>query len=93
MPQRLYEFMPTALLLGALIGIGQLAAKSELMSHYVLAGISKLRIIWSALKVAIVLVVISIWVGEVVVPTSQSYVNSLSKSQVRTVDENGEKVQ
>ena len=92
MPQRLYEFMPTALLLGALIGIGQLAAKSELIALRA-AGISKLRIIWSALKVGIILVAISIWVGEVVVPTSQGYVNSLSKSQVRTVDKNGEKVE
>ncbi len=91
MPQRLYEFMPTALLLGALIGIGQLASKSELIALRA-AGISKLRIIWSALKVGIVLVVLSVWVGEMIVPTSQGYVNSLSKRQVRTVDENGEKL-
>ncbi len=82
MPQRLYEFMPTALLLGALIGLGGLAAKSELVALRSV-GISKLRIIWSVLKVGAVLIAISVWVGEMVVPTSQGYANSLSKSQVR----------
>ncbi len=91
MPQRLYEFMPTALLLGALIGLGQLAAKSELVALRS-AGISKMRIIWSALKVGIVLVALSVWVGEMVVPTSQGYVNSLSKSQVRHTNSDGEQV-
>jgi len=82
MPQRLYEFMPTALLLGALIGMGQLASKSELVALRS-AGISKLRIMWSVLKVGIILILISVWVGEMVVPTTQGYVNSLSKSQMR----------
>ena len=82
MPQRLYEFMPTALLLGALIGLGGLAAKSELIA-FRSVGISKLRIIWSVLKVGVVLIGISVWAGEMVVPTAQGYVNSLSKSQVR----------
>lgn len=89
MPQRLYEFMPTALLLGALIGLGGLAARSELVALRSV-GISKLRIIWSVLKVGVVLVVISVWVGEMVVPTSQGYVNSLSKSQVRDANKENE---
>ncbi len=84
MPQRLYEFMPTALLLGTLIGLGGLAATGELVALRSV-GISQSRIIWSALKVGIVLIGISVWVGEMVVPTSQGYVNSLSKSQVRDV--------
>jgi len=82
MPHRLYEFMPTALLLGALMGLGGLAAKSELVALRSV-GVSKMRIIWSVLKVGIVLILISVWVGEMVVPTTQGYVNSLNKSQVR----------
>lgn len=91
MPQRLYEFMPTALLLGALIGLGQLAAKSELVALRSV-GVSKGQIIWSVLKVGIVLIGLSVWVGEMVVPTAQGYVNSLSKSQVRNnnTDEAGD---
>jgi len=87
MPQRLYEFMPTALLLGALIGLGGLAAKSELVALRSV-GISKLRILWSVLKVGVVLIAISVWVGEMIVPTAQSYANSLSKSQVRDAKNN-----
>ena len=83
MPQRLYEFMPTALLLGAIIGLGGLAAKSELVALRSV-GVSKLRIIWSVLKVGIVLILISVWVGEMVAPTTQGYVNSLNKSQMRS---------
>jgi len=89
MPQRLYEFMPTALLLGALIGLGGLAAKSELVALRSV-GVSKLRIIWSVLKVGVVLIAISVWVGEMVVPTSQGYVNSLSKTQVRAEKNNSD---
>ncbi|NOQ49579.1 MAG: LPS export ABC transporter permease LptG [Nitrosomonadaceae bacterium] len=91
MPRRLYEFMPTALLLGALIGLGGLAAKSELVA-FRSVGISKLRIILSVLKVGVVLVGISVWVGEMVVPTAQGYVNSLSKSQVRDAKNGKEEI-
>ncbi len=91
MPQRLYEFMPYALLLGALIGVGQLASKSELVALRS-SGISKLRIMWSVLKVGIILIAISVWVGEMVVPTAQGYVNSLSKSQVRQAGIDGDQV-
>lgn len=79
MPQRLYEFMPTALLLGTLIGLGNLAARSELVALRSV-GISKLRILWSVLKVGIVLILLSMWVGESVAPTTEGYVRSLNKT-------------
>ncbi len=79
MPQRLYEFMPTALLLGALIGLGNLAARSELVALRAL-GISKLRILWSALKIGAVLIAVSVWVGESVAPVTEGYVRSLTKT-------------
>lgn len=79
MPQRLYEFMPTALLLGTLIGLGNLAARSELVALRSV-GISKLRILWSVLKVGIALILLSIWVGESLAPTTEGYVRSLNKT-------------
>ena len=79
MPQRLYEFMPTALLLGTLIGLGNLAARSELVA-FRSVGISKLQILWSVLKVGVVLIVLSMWVGETVAPTTEGYVRSLNKT-------------
>ncbi len=79
MPQRSYEFMPYALLLGTLIGLGQLAARSELVSMRAL-GFSKLRILGSVLKIGIVLLLLSMWVGEAVAPTTEGYVRSLNKT-------------
>lgn len=79
MPQRLYEFTPTALLLGALIGLGNLAARSELLALRAL-GISKLRILWSVLKIGAVLIAISVWVGESIAPVTEGYVRSLTKT-------------
>ncbi len=79
MPQRLYEFMPTALLLGTLIGLGNLAAKSELVALRSV-GISKLRILWSVLKVGIALILLSMWIGESIAPTTEGYVRSLNKT-------------
>ncbi len=79
MPQRLYEFMPTALLLGALVGLGNLAAKSELVALRAV-GVSKLQIIWAILQVGIVLILLSIWVGETIAPTTEGYVRSLGKT-------------
>ena len=79
MPQRFYEFLPTALLLGALIGLGNLAARGELVALRAI-GISRLRILWSVLKVGIALVVISMLVGENIAPTTEGYVRSLNKT-------------
>ena len=79
MPQRLYEFMPTALLVGTLIGLGNLAARSELVALRSV-GIGKPRILWSVLKVGIVLVAVSVWAGETVAPTAEGYVRSLNKT-------------
>ena len=79
MPQRIYEFIPTALLLGALIGLGNLAARSELVALRSL-GISKLRILWSVLKIGAVLIAISVWVGESIAPVTEGYVRSLTKT-------------
>lgn len=79
MPQRFYEFTPTALLLGTLVGLGNLAAKSELVAIRAV-GVSKLHIIWAILKVGIVIILISIWVGETIAPTTEGYVRGLSKT-------------
>ncbi len=79
MPQRLYDLMPTSLLLGTLIGLGNLAARGELEAMRSV-GISRMRILWSVLAVGTVLVVISMGVGETVAPTTEGYLRSLHKS-------------
>ncbi len=79
MPQRLHEFMPTALLLGTLVSLGNLAAKGELVALRSI-GISKSRILLPILTVGIVLILLSMWVGENVAPTTEGYVRSLNKT-------------
>jgi len=79
MPQRLYDLMPTALLLGTLLGLGNLAAHSELEALRAV-GIGRLRILWSVLAVGAVLVVISMAVGEFVAPTTEGYLRNLHKT-------------
>ncbi len=79
MPQRLYDLMPTALLLGTLMGLGNLAARNELEALRSV-GISRLRILWSVLAVGAVLVMISMGVGESVAPTTEGYMRSLDKT-------------
>lgn len=79
MPQRLYEFMPTALLVGTLVSLGNLAAKGELVALRSV-GVSNQHILWSVLKVGIVLIALSVWAGEIIAPTTEGYVRSLNKT-------------
>ena len=66
-PNRLYELFPTAMLIGTLLGLGNLAANSEFIAMRA-AGISIVNIIVSVLKLGLVLVVSVFLLGELVVP-------------------------
>jgi len=66
-PNRLYELFPTAMLLGTLLGLGNLAASSEFIAMRA-AGISIVNIIISVLKLGLVLVLAVFLLGEFVVP-------------------------
>ena len=79
MPQRLYDLMPASLLLGALLGLGHLAARNELEALRSV-GIGRLRILGSVLAVGAALVVFSMMVGEAVAPTTEGYLRSLNKT-------------
>jgi len=69
-PRRLYEFFPTAALLGATVGLSYLAASSELVAMRA-AGVSLLRIVGSVMKVGMLFVVAGLLIGEFVVPVSE----------------------
>ena len=79
MPQRLYDLMPASLLLGALLGLGHLAARNELEALRSV-GIGRLRILGSVLAVGAALVAFSMMVGEAVAPTTEGYLRSLNKT-------------
>ncbi len=66
-PNRLYELFPTAMLIGTLLGLGNLAANSEFIAMRA-AGISVMNIIVSVLKLGVILVIGVFLLGEFVVP-------------------------
>ena len=84
-PSRLYELFPTAMLLGTLLGLGNLAANSEFISMRA-AGISVGNIIYSVLKLGLVVVLCIFFFGEYVVPKSdlagRNFKSSLSNKNV-----------
>lgn len=84
-PSRLYELFPTAMLLGTLLGLGTLAANSEFIAMRA-AGISVSNIIFSVLKLGLVIVLGIFLFGEYAVPKAdlagRNFKSSLSNKNV-----------
>jgi len=72
LPRRTYELLPTATLLGTMLGLGTLASNSELVVMRA-AGVSFARIIWAVLKVGIGVALVAILLGEFIAPVSMEY--------------------
>ncbi|HWV16140.1 MAG TPA: LPS export ABC transporter permease LptG [Cellvibrio sp.] len=70
LPRRLYSFMPFACLIGCLAGVGILASSSELVIMRA-AGVSTARIVWMALRPALVFIFIALLIGEYVTPYTE----------------------
>ncbi|MEY6433264.1 LPS export ABC transporter permease LptG [Thioalkalicoccus limnaeus] len=70
MPRYLYQVFPIATLIGALIGLGSLAARSELVAMRA-AGLSIGRIVFAAIQGGILLTLVAVAIGEVVAPFTQ----------------------
>jgi lipopolysaccharide export system permease protein len=68
LPRRIYEYMPMACLIGCLAGLGTMAANSELTVMRA-AGVSINRIVFAVLKPMAVLMIVSLLLGEYVVPS------------------------
>jgi lipopolysaccharide export system permease protein len=71
-PQGVYEFLPTATLLGSLIGLGNLAAHNELVALRA-AGVSVTRIVRSVLTTGLLIMTVAILIGELVAPVTQQW--------------------
>ena len=69
-PRNFYELLPSAALLGALITLGGMANNYELTAMRA-AGISRWQIIYAALRVGVVLMFVSLFVSEVIAPTTE----------------------
>lgn len=70
-PRDVEVFFPMSALIGGLIGIGMLASNSELVVMQA-AGLSRLDIIKSVMKTAILLVMVSMAVGEWLAPSGEA---------------------
>jgi lipopolysaccharide export system permease protein len=84
MPRRVMEVLPTGALIGCLLGLGGMAARSELVAIRA-AGVSVSRIAWGVAKAGLVLVVVAALLGEFVAPWSETYATNLRTTAQRDV--------
>ncbi len=76
LPRLAYQLFPIVVLLGAIIGLGLLASQSELIVVRA-AGVSLKRIIWTVMKVGLLLLTIMLLVGEFVAPAAEFKAQSM----------------
>jgi lipopolysaccharide export system permease protein len=67
LPRHIYELLPMTALIGALIGLGMLAAGNELVALQA-AGIARARIVMAVLKPALLLIGFGLVLGELIAP-------------------------
>ncbi|MEM1111156.1 MAG: LPS export ABC transporter permease LptG [Pseudomonadota bacterium] len=70
MPDRFYEFIGPAALVGCMLGLGNLASSSELVVMRA-AGVSTARLTWIAMKPAFIVAALGFVIGEYVAPRSE----------------------
>lgn len=70
LPRYIYQVFPIATLIGALIGLGTLASRSELVAIRA-AGVSVAQIVRAAMLGGVLLAIIAVLLGEVVAPTAE----------------------
>lgn len=83
MPKRIYELLPIAALLGSVLGLGSLASQSELVVMRA-AGISVAQINKAVMIVAVGLMVLALFVGEVIRPPAEQ-----KARQIQSVAQSG----
>jgi len=81
LPARIYELFPAAVAIGGVVGLGGLAAHSELIVMRA-AGISTRRIVAMVMQAGFVFVVAIVLLGEFVAPPSQQYAERMRASAI-----------
>ncbi|HYQ39085.1 MAG TPA: LPS export ABC transporter permease LptG [Pseudomonas sp.] len=69
-PQRTYEMLPMAALIGCLIGLGTLASSSELTVMRA-AGVSLARMVWAVMRPMLVLMAVGLLIGQYLAPWTE----------------------
>lgn len=72
LPGRFYEYIPFAGLIGCMLGLGQLASSSELVVMRA-AGVSIGRLVWMAMKPALLIALLGFLLGEFVAPKTDQW--------------------
>lgn len=80
MPQQAYEMFPISVLLGSLLGLGQLASGNELMVLRA-AGVSMARLAGSVLLGGLLLAILCASIGEMVAPPAQRYAQQMKRTE------------
>jgi len=80
LPQRLYEYFPTSILVGALLGLGKLSSNSEFTAMRA-AGVSIMQITFATLQLGIFLALMAFVLGEWVIPVTDRYASHFKASQ------------
>lgn len=75
LPRRIYDYLPLGAFMGCLVGLGTMASSSELTVIRA-AGVSLKRIVWAAMKPALVIVMIGVLIGEYVAPPAERMAQS-----------------
>jgi len=84
MPKRIYELLPIAALLGSVLGLGNLASQSELVVMRA-AGMSVAQINKAVMIVAVSLMVVAVFIGEVLRPPAEQRAR-----EIQSVAQSGE---
>lgn len=85
LPRRVYELLPYAAFIGALVGLGQLASHSELLVMRS-AGYSKAQIFWSVCLPAGALLFGGFLLGEYLAPVTEQRASALKNQVAAEVD-------
>ena len=76
MPQKVYEVLPIATLMGSLIGLSKLSSTSELNAAKS-CGLSFIQITLITLKTGMVIVILTFLIGEFIAPKGQQLANNV----------------
>jgi lipopolysaccharide export system permease protein len=79
LPRYAYQIFPIATLVGALVGLGALASRSELVAMRA-AGVSVARIVWSGLIGGLLLAALAAVIGELVAPAAEQRAMELRRT-------------
>ena len=82
-PKTLYEVFPMAALIGSILGLSTLARDSELIVMRA-AGVSIQRIVFSVVKIGLILAVIAMFMGEIVSPYTETRAQEVKASSIQS---------